>query len=225
MDPIWHDAAARERFADDRRGLLEQLGGNRARDGSRRPYRGIRDIIRLLGFEVQRATLPAEHLAMVDFQQRVVVLEQDPEPKVKPGTDVPGLLNSSLAHELGHVRLHEAELAAEGVHVTFASAGSRGYSRREAEADCYAAVFLVPRHTLLGHPAMQPILHAQRIGQDMEQGAMWRLIGATARDFSVTPTLLKNQLVALGFCTYDRAGREVHVALKTGRIRAVGARG
>lgn len=170
---VWNDPA-RERFAADRTRLLSQYREHYGEEAPERPGDAIIGILGMLGYPVHRASLPGEQLAAVDLQASKVLVVRDFEARVNERADVLGVLNASLAHELGHIRLHRDLLLARGVEATFHHApGARltaAEKRLEAEASCYASVFLVPRRDLVRSPELAMLRLAQRNGHAIPSG-------------------------------------------------------
>ena len=96
--------------------------------------------------------MPHAQLALCDFGSRIISLNSEMSKFVHHKTDFFGLENSTLAHELGHLRLHREEFAETAAANYYRGASSDKENRhfqKEYEADLYLAVFLVPKNQVL----------------------------------------------------------------------------
>lgn len=211
---------------------LERMYPRRAR--SEKPAEVIDDIItEVLDFHLVETPLPRGQLAVCDFDERTVFLSTRMAEAVRPNTDLVALANSTKAHELGHIRLHEPELCGEVDRMSGslfqdleATLGKRlvtyrdeerprltaAERRREREADFYAAVFLVPETLLEERSEVRNIRRAIKRKGTLSSSYLWRLTYSLARWFVVSPTLMKNHLVTLGLLEYDSRRRELFLA-------------
>ena len=128
---------------------------------------------------------------VITFQTRTIQLHVTAE-RFRSGTNIPGYRNSTLAHELGHWRLHRANI------------GELPYGRREHQAYVYAEEFLVPEEMLLAHPLIQRLRSAAHDPPDEE---LWADLASVASDFRVTRSLIIKRLVDLTVLCRD--GRHV----------------
>ena len=194
-----------------------------------RPAEVLDDILtELLDFDLVELELPRGQLALCDFEQRRVTVTTQMAQTVRPNTNLLALANSTKAHELGHIRLHEEELfgASDGQSgllfpelapstrlVTYRDEERKDLSaeerRREWEADLYAAIFLVPEPTLFERYQMRRIQAALEEGRELSSRYLWSLTYELARWFVVSPTMMKNHLVGLGFLEYRPNSREL----------------
>lgn len=211
---------------------LERLYPGRSR--SKKPAEVIDDVItEVLDFHLVEMPLPRGQLAVCDFDERTVFLSTRMAEAVRPNTDLVALANSTKAHELGHIRLHERAFF-EGVDrssgvlfpdleatfkkrlVTYRDEERPRLSalerRREREADFYAAVFLVPETLLEERSEVRNIRRALARGGSLSSSYLWRLTYSLARWFVVSPTLMKNHLVDLGLLEYDGRRRELFLS-------------
>lgn len=209
---------------------LDRMYPGRTR--SRKPSEVIDDIItEVLDFDLVEMALPRGQLAVCDFDERTVFLSTRMAEAVRPNTDLVALANSTKAHELGHIRLHEREFF-EGADrisgtlfpelentrrlVTYRDEErprlSAAERRREREADFYAAIFLVPETLLEERSEVRNIRRALERQGTLSSSYLWRLTYNLARWFLVSPTLMKNHLVALGLLEYDPRQRELFLA-------------
>lgn len=194
-----------ERCAEDREELLLAFDLMYPRFADRQIAEKVQDIILdVCGFHVVDQPLSLGQLALCDFGTKTVFVNSTMDRFVGEKVSLKCLRFSTLAHELGHIRLHAEEIKA-GRFVTYEEAGRRHTDARmyqkEKEADFYAAVFLVPKERLLEHKACRSLLEYRLSRRKMASGALWKQIYQIASHFQVTPTLLKNRLVDLGWIT------------------------
>ena len=178
-------------------------------------------LVEMLNFNVITAPLPVGQLALCDFDAQRVTINSRMAEFVHPKTDLKALINSTKAHELGHIRLHEHELSMDidrcSEYLPFPEPGwipaprclvtyrdkererlSAVDRMREQEADLYASTFLVPEMALLTLPPTLLIRKAVNEGRDFSVKYLWSLIYQLARWFRVSPTLMKYRLMGLG---------------------------
>lgn len=186
-------------YAEDREHLL---GLHELNYGLRplRPVDALEGVLCMLGYEVTTGPLPAGLWAQV--QGDVVTVADDLAARCAyQKVDLDGVRASSLAHELGHIRLHPDHLCRlEDLHAEL-----------ERQADLYAAVFLVPWRLLQARPQFVMLLDAQQAGREVEQRWLWRQVGDLARWFGVTATLMRRFLVELQVCEYDYEVRRLRI--------------
>lgn len=199
---------------NDRRTLVKRLSADRddllgrlfllypELEGSR-PSELVEDVlVDICGFHVVDEPLGPGQLALCDFSNRTVIVNSELEQNMHHKANVELLRQSTLAHELGHIRLHADEVA-EGCTLHYlGSSGefidSRSY-QKEREADLYAGVFLVPLEELLRQHSVQNLLRNKRDHRQMSVGTLWNLIYRLASQFKVSPTLMKRCLLELGW--------------------------
>ena len=143
----------------------------------------LEPVIRFLGYRVSvRKNLPEKVLSYCDFDRKLVVVARDFAERLEFPESATGVLKATLAHELGHIRLH-GPLAVQGLR----------QPQWEREAHAYALVFLLPRAELLGRPETHLLLRALEEGQ--EQEALWRLVIELGRSYRVTGAFMARALV------------------------------
>jgi hypothetical protein len=213
----------RELCRRDRDWLLEEFVRRYGAEGPGPllPAAVLDDILtEVLEYELVEAELPRGQMALCDFDRRRVTVTTRLADCVRPNTDLVALANSTKAHELGHIRLHEADLARTDrttpdlfgeapvrVLVTFRDELRKGRLsrqelRREWEADLYASVFLVPERLLEEQKGMLRLRRAVERQEELTSRYLWRLTYELARTFGVSGTLMKNRLVDLGVLGY-----------------------
>lgn len=211
----WHTDSreARQEFWDfccsDRDELLNRYDCLYPQDADKTSAEKVEDVILdVCGFHVVDQPLGLGQLAFCDFMTKTVIVNSETESFVNDGVCLERLRWSTLAHELGHIRLHAEEILEEGS-ICYYGEGrefvdTRSY-QKEREADFYAAVFLVSKEGLLAHPSAQEILEYRLSRRKMASGAIWKHVYRISSSFLVTPTLLKNCLVEFGWVTAMRS--------------------
>lgn len=109
--------------------------------------------------------------------------------------------SSTLAHELGHIRLHESELRKD-----VCSDDDSWHSRsryREREANTYASHFLVCRTELEQSPLVQELLESRSARQELSSSRIWTIIYRLAEAFAVSPTMMMRCLLELDWIEKD----------------------
>ena len=192
-----------KRYSEDRNELLEKLAVLYPTLESLRPSEKVELVITdICQFHVVDEPLCKMQLALCDFRSKTVIVNSKMGEDVHHNTNLELLRCSTLAHELGHIRLHADEIA-EGCTLQYmGSSGqfsdSRGY-QKEREADFYAGIFLVPVEDLLEDRCVQKILGSLKDKRAMNTGALWRILYRLAHRFQVSPTLMKRCLMDLGW--------------------------
>jgi hypothetical protein len=153
-------------------------------------------------FHVIDRPLSKGQLALCDFGRQTVSVNSEMSRFVHHKTDLQALRWSTLAHELGHIRLHLEEMT-EGCFISYYPgtrqfADGRSY-QKEREADMYSNVFLIPKTELLGERQVQSILNHRTAGKELGSGTLWKYVYQLAQTFKVTPTLMKRCLQELGW--------------------------
>lgn len=171
----------------------------------------------LLKMRVAEEPLEGHQLGRCEFVSGKVLVNQRMREITLPNTKVEGVVNSTLAHELGHVRLgHERELRQERDLLTqslfevstprivcFRNWERRRMSPeeriREAHANLYASVFLVPQRQLMSLEEARLIETCWREGREMSSRGLWELVLRLAEVFQVTGALMARRLCDLGW--------------------------
>lgn len=161
-------------------------------------------------FHVIDIPLPLGQIALCDFSTSTVIFNS--ELKLEDG-DIQHLRHGTLAHELGHIRLHQEEISEEfqagyseflGIVVD-----PRSY-QKEREADLYASLFLMPLSRLLKEPEVQKMLRNLKDRKAMGSGVLWKLVYRLAAKFQVSPAFVKRSLRDFGWvseCPQNSRGR------------------
>jgi IrrE N-terminal-like domain len=205
----WFDGDAEERralvkrFSADRDELLEQLAMLWEHFETLLPSQQVEAVlIDICGFDVVDEPLKLNQLALCDFEGRRVTVNSEMGKFVHHKTDLTLLRLSTLAHELGHIRLHGDEVT-QGCSIHYVGdpgrfSDSRAY-QKEREADLYAGIFLVPIEKMLQERRVQNLLRNLQNGRQMSSTTLWQLIYATASRFKVSPSLMKRCLLDFGW--------------------------
>jgi hypothetical protein len=183
-------ARKRADYANDRKRLLA-AASEITRKRYSRPLEAIPDLIHMLGFRLERKVLPDCQWALTDFQARTIWLCKHLPTKLHYRAAAPAVEAFTLAHELGHLRLHTGR--------------TQFGEQEEQEADEYAGVFLVPQEQLVQLPAFTRLLSSPTQGGRSEQ------ITRLALHFGVSRTAMLCQLSALGVVWQDPATGELKV--------------
>ena len=191
-----------EKCRKDRDELIERIEICYPEFAGQPPSVWVEDLIcSLCGFRVDEYPLPLGQLGVCDIANRMVLTNSEMNRFVDPKVNLKALRNSTLAHELGHIRLHQYELESQ-----FISLYSRWQKdqdsrllQRENEADLYAAVFLVPGRMFVANPRGAEIYSTWKNQRTVKPGRLRYLIMTAANDFGVTYTLMRRSLEERGW--------------------------
>lgn len=146
---------------------------------------------------IDERSLPTAQLAVCDIGSRKIkfnsrMIEFVDSKKV----NLLALRRCTMAHELGHVRLHQDEME-QRTYISFQGNGrfqdSRAY-QKESEAELYATVFLVPRELLESNALFQDLVEARRNDKELRSGQLWYKVYRLCDVFGVTPTMMCRSL-------------------------------
>lgn len=190
-----------KRLNEDRDELIQEFDLRYPRLKNGRPSEKVESVLTdICGFHVVDEPLVPGQLAVCDFSSRTVIVNSDMEQLAHHKTNVELLRLSTLAHELGHIRLHWEEMASGcSLHYlgdTGQFADSRSY-QKEREADLYAGLFLVPLRELLEQRGVQNLLRSKIDKKQMSVGTLWNLVYREASRFKVSPTLMKRYFLEM----------------------------
>lgn len=173
------------------------------------PSEIVEDAIIFCGFGVVDEPLPRYQLALCDMGQRLVVVNSQMKRFVHKWTNLFILRQVTLAHELGHVILHQDEIA-DRVYRSYVDdhrfEDSRSY-QKEAEADLFGRLFLVPDANLLHQSESQRLQMAFQERHDLSPREVTVLIKRLATRFKVNPTIIKSRLADFGWLHHTRLGQ------------------
>lgn len=150
------------------------------------PALWVESILGALGYRVAFRPMGKRELGLCDVENRQVFINVELDIVRR---------HSTMAHELGHARLHERELKG----LAFGGQVVKRAQQRENEANVYAAIFLVCRDELERHDLVCDLLKSRRAGDDMESDELWRAVYKLAKDFHVSPTLMMKCLFGFGW--------------------------
>lgn len=182
-----------EHYAEDREHLLLALRRKGVRGWV--PAQLVRDAILECGWRIERAYgLEPSLLGLCCPEERVVKIPVDFRRRLRVPETAAAVLNETLAHELGRIRLH-AEQPVEGV--------KRGVEQKK-EADDYARTFLVPLVVLVTRLPMDSLLRAET------QQQRWTQVRRLAEEFGVTGWFMACALQMYGLIRLGRR-REIEI--------------
>lgn len=131
-------------------------------------------------------------LAFCDVDGRRVVLCKNFTLKLQYPLVAHQVRNFTLAHELGHIRLHARRLEAGD--------WDAGW---EDEANFYARTFLIPRRLLMSRPQLAGLLQSRRATSEER----WEYVLELAEFFRVSGKFMVHTLDAYGLIVFDPATR------------------
>lgn len=181
-------------YAEDREQLLLAL----RRQGLRGwvPAQLVRDALLHCGWRIERVYgLPDSLLGLCCAEERVVKVPVDFRRRLRVPETAAAMMNETLAHELGHIRLHAQQMLQ-------LKTKKRGWER---EADDYARVFLVPLVKLMTRWPMMQLLEAET------QQQRWHQLLRLAEEFRVTGWFLASVLERYGLAQVEPRRRLVEV--------------
>ena len=153
-------------------------------------------------FSVFDEPLPVGQLAICDMGQQVVIVNSEMDRFVKEKVNLLALRRTTLAHELGHVILHQEEINQR----TFRSFhhGLQGFVdtrafQKEEEANFFSAVFLVPMERLKLTTAFKALERARLEERPLKSGHLWKTVYQLCEIFGTTPTLMCRSLRIYGW--------------------------
>ena len=144
----------------------------------------VERIARSLGIRVEYAPLDDELSGLAHIRDDVTIIGIN-------ALHAPNRQRFTLAHELGHVRLHDRELI-RTVHVDRGSLrrdalAAEGVDPIEIEANAFAAEFLMPTHLLISALERHPV--------DLEDD---KAVATLAKRFRVSDAAMRYRLNSLG---------------------------
>lgn len=183
-------------YAQDRDLVLENC---RRRSGRkfRVPAQMLKVAIGAEGYTIEHcARVQRGQLGYCNVKDKRVVLPQDFAHRLDFPSSWRQVMRATLAHELGHIRLHSHKMQAGMLEPAW-----------EDEANLYAQVFLVPREQLQQHPALPVLLAAD----EQQQRPLWRLVTALANHFKVSRSFMIHSLRLYGWIEFDREQRWIRL--------------
>lgn len=188
----------------DRDALQTEMLELYPRLGKSPPAAWVEDLLpRLCAFRVHELPLPHGQLGLCDISNQLVIINSKMEEFVHHKTDLVALRRSTLAHELGHIRLHSDELVDQFVSHHKPYQDTR-YSQKEMEADLYAAIFLAPVEWIVKHQKAQGLLQARQERRTWSSSTIWRTVYAVANFLKVSPSLMLRRFEELRWIRQTR---------------------
>lgn len=181
-------------YAEDRERILLAL----RRVGVRGwvPAQVVREAILQCGWGIQRVEgLPVGLLGLCCPEEQILKVPVDFRRRLRVPETAAAMMNETLAHELGHIRLHAAQMLEQ-------QSKKRGWER---EADDYARAFLVPIVQLMTRWPMRRLLEAE------SQQQRWHQVLRLAEEFRVTGWFLASALEMYGLAQIDPRRRLVEI--------------
>lgn len=174
--------------------LIDQLATQKRKTFAVRAD-ALRSIIRMLKYEiVWSPQVPDDVFAYTHFDERRVIIAKDLRSRLDFPESFEAMVNATLAHELGHIRMH-------------ASAALRGKRelRWENEAYSYSYAFLVPYKELMNEPECRLI----RAGLLQEQETLWKNVLRLAEAYKVSGAFMAIVLQRYGVIKFDQWNRTI----------------
>lgn len=203
----------------DRNRLLEAVCEIYPRFSGRSPAELVADVIfDVCHWAIVHNDLGFHQRAYCDFSSRRVFVNSNLSKIAKRlKVDLTALKRTTLGHELGHIRLHQAEMEQRDFRSHLGPGmgydDSRSY-QRENEAELYAAVFLVPREQLLESGLVRDLQEYQRNPTAFNAADVKDLTKelkainqALSTLFGVTPCLMSRALEAYRFVDRKSSNR------------------
>ena len=207
----------------ERERLLDGFRKKYPRCEFRRPAEVLKDVIAdICGFRVAPRTLMRGQLAICDFQTKIVTYNSQMTDFVHNKTNIKTLVNSTLAHELGHICLHADEMEMRETvsyyNGTCETHTDPRHAYREREADLFAAMFLVPKEQLLLEQEGARVQYCYKEGEKLKSSTLWRFVYQLARKFQVSPSLMRRCLIELGWVEPSGDGNRKQKGLQISRV-------
>ena len=191
-----HFASLEARYAADCEHLLGRVRC-RFRCDFEVPAEVIREAIAVTGFSLVFEEMEHESdLGFCDAENRRIVILKDFVSRLQSPWVADEVLNFTLAHELGHARLH-AHLLRQG----------EWEASWEDEATLYARVFLIPRSMLMKCEETRELLGSRQANQ----AELWDCVLELADVFQVSGKFMVHTLDAYGLIQFDTATRWIQV--------------
>ncbi len=182
-----------ENYAEDREHLLLALRRKGVRGWV--PAQLVRDAILECGWRIERAYgLEPSLLGLCCPEEQAVKIPVDFRRRLRVPETAAAVLNETLAHELGRIRLY-ADQPVKGVKKTM---------EQKKEADDYARTFLVPLVALVTRLPMESLLRAET------QQQRWSQVRRLAEEFGVTGWFMSRVLQMYGLIRLGQR-REIEV--------------
>ncbi len=135
------------------------------------PADGLEELVASLGFRLVYRRLPGDQLGELDLGEGTISVNSLIPIMLHHNADPQAVANFTIAHELGHLSLHQAIL----------NRGEPLSESHEIQAHVYAGVFLMPRGEIQGS------CEWSEIQEGPSQNRRWQLLYALADRYKVTP--------------------------------------
>lgn len=177
------------------------------------PAEVVREAIWVSNFRIVFEEVESDtDLAYCDVDQRRVVVCKNFTLKLQYPWVAHQVRNFTLAHELGHIRLHARRLLT-----------GDWDSQWEDEANFYARSFLIPRRLLMHRPELTTLLQSRRASSE----ELWEYVLELAEFFCVSGKFMVHTLDAYGLIDFDPATRWITIPARnsaqprfSGEVRA-----
>lgn len=199
-------------YEEDRDELLQELRALHPQAKSQRPADLVESVITDVCFYfIDERPLPKGQLALCDASAKKVLWNSSAVDFLNPRkVNFTSLRSSTMAHELGHVRLHQDELVQQA-YISFQDEGrfldARAF-QKEREADLYASVFLVPQEMLKLEPPFRFLERAREENRPLRSSQIWYRVYQLCERFGVTPTLMSRSLESYGLIVKKPANHQ-----------------
>lgn len=161
--------------SEDRRHYLKGVGI---------PANGLEGLVSSLGFRLVYRRLPGEQLGELDLEKGTISVNSLIPTMLHHNADPQAVANFTVAHELGHLSLHQAIL----------NRGEALSDAHEVQAHVYAGVFLMPRSAIQGSTEWAELAGSTR-------NRRWQIVYALAERYRVTPKAMEVRI-----CQLEKAG-------------------
>jgi hypothetical protein len=152
-------------------------------------------VVRMLGYKIIWSDdVPDDVFGYTHFDHRQIVLAKDLRDRLEFPEAFGGFLNATIAHELGHIRMH-------------ANAALRGKRELawENEAYTYSCAFLVPFKEVMSEPECRLI----RAGLLQGQETLWKQVLRLADIYQVSGAFMASALQRYGVIKFDTRRRTI----------------
>lgn len=177
----------------------------------------LEEMLELCGVQVRDCPLPPKQLGLCDLRENFVFINSEMKSFVHHRTNLKALRASTLAHELGHVRLHQDEDDSQVFVNNYQDKNTFQHPRafqREREADLYAALFLVPLPQLKEHRVAKRFRRYREQKRQISSYTLLNGIGELSRHFRVTRSLIQRYFIELGWIQRHMTDKGKRLRLK-----------
>lgn len=165
------------------------------------PAQRLEGIIESFGLRIAHENLGFREGA-IDLRRGLIIVNTRLPELCDPRTDLHGVRNSILAHELGHWRLHR----------NLIEAGQVLTQVHENQAYTYAEEFLLPRDQLRARPEVWEMARARKGMKSLNSDSLWYLVEGIANHFEVSRSAVAFRLSRLNLLA--RKGHRLSLVFK-----------